>query len=64
MTDEDWAEMFEERAAIFEYCAGFSRPEAERKASEVIRIEKLKQPTLSTEQQTSIPGMEANMEFI
>lgn len=64
MTEEDWVEMFEERAAIFEYCAGFSRPEAERKASESIRIEKLKRPSESTEQQTSIPGMKTQMEFI
>jgi len=28
----DWAEAFEERAAIAEYCAGLPRPEAEARA--------------------------------
>lgn len=30
-------ELFEERAAILEYDAGFSREEAERKAGEMVR---------------------------
>jgi len=36
MTKEEWADWYEERAAILEYDAGLSRAEAERIAEKLV----------------------------
>lgn len=41
MTDQDYTDFFEERAAIYEYLGGLSRDEAERRArQDVERVRK------------------------
>ena len=51
MTEEDYNEMYDERAAIFEYLGEFSRPEAERRAAEFVRIERLRRGSAKPETQ-------------
>lgn len=58
-TDEEWAEAYEERAAIMEYDGGASRSEAERRAGVVIQMMRLEVAGRQAEAQAHRPSKPA-----